>query len=601
MTSKTSFFEKTVFWRDLRRMAPLWIVYLIFGLIALPVNLCQVYAAPYFGDLAANMSRHIVSVGSVVFTVGNFVYGAVAAWLSFFFLFSTRSTNFYAALPIRRESLFCTHYLSGLAVSIVPNLFLCAITVVTTAVLGSMQIGSTLCALAACTLSYLCFYSFAVLCCVVVGNAVAMPIIYIILNFAVPVIELIMRSLLSAFVYGMPTRANQFDVFSPLWKLMNSDFFNMYLMYEDKETFRFIEWSYLFVIAGAGLVIAVIAFLLYRRREMERSGDVVAVKWLRGVFQYAVTFGCSLVIGIFLVEIITNGQFDGNFAPVVISLLIGAFIGYFAARMLLKKTVRVFSSGWKQFAVCVGIIVVSLLLIRFDAFGYAQFVPDKEDVTSAEIATWGTRTEYPVEDAEAIEKTVLLHQRLIDERENISRIDDPDDFGAWNSFDVTYHLKNGKTVIRNYSFYQSETNKSDEDSIFHQLGSLLSTKSMVYACNTPGFDFSASDITSCGISGESKDIQQTGIGTYNDLSLSQQEAYRLYHECILPDLESSSLGTSFYYYQLHSDESWRIPVSNTYISLQIRKNGQNVYLTYRLTPDAENCIAYIGKHDFRIA
>ena len=54
-------------------------------------------------------------------------------------------------------------------------------------------------------------------------------------------------------------------------------------------------WGYLGALAALGLVFALCAFLLLKHREMERSGDVIAVGWLRPVALYVFTIGMDSV------------------------------------------------------------------------------------------------------------------------------------------------------------------------------------------------------------------------------------------------------------------------------------------------------------------
>ena len=58
--------------------------------------------------------------------------------------------------------------------------------------------------------------------------------------------------------------------------------------------------SYILALAGAGIVLSVLALLLFRRREMERSGDVIAVKPLRPVFLYCFSLGFAIVFAWFV-------------------------------------------------------------------------------------------------------------------------------------------------------------------------------------------------------------------------------------------------------------------------------------------------------------
>ena len=63
----------------------------------------------------------------------------------------------------------------------------------------------------------------------------------------------------------------------------------------DFSRYVFSSWGYIASLAGAGIVFAVLALFVFRRREMERSGDVIAVKPLRPVFLSCFNIGLSLI------------------------------------------------------------------------------------------------------------------------------------------------------------------------------------------------------------------------------------------------------------------------------------------------------------------
>ncbi len=97
--------------------------------------------------------------------------------------------------------------------------------------------------------------------------------------------------------------------------------------------------------AAAGLVMAVIALLVYRHRHVESAGDVVAIPLVRPVFKYGVTFsGPGL-------RHLTAAFFGWHRAAVLcpVCVVLWAAAGYFAAEMLLKKSFRVLKA-WKAAA-----------------------------------------------------------------------------------------------------------------------------------------------------------------------------------------------------------------------------------------------------------
>ena len=113
MKSRTSFFNKTVFKKDLTRFAPAWGVCTILMLLALISMADRSYAYYRLQNV-----RDSITVMSWL----NLIYAAVVAQLLFGDLFQSRMCNALHALPLRRESWFGTHVVSGMAFSLLPNL-----------------------------------------------------------------------------------------------------------------------------------------------------------------------------------------------------------------------------------------------------------------------------------------------------------------------------------------------------------------------------------------------------------------------------------------------------------------------------------------------
>lgn len=267
-------------------------------------------------------------------------------------------------------------------------------------------------------LAFLGFFGFAVLLCIIVGNAVAMPLIYIVLNFTVCVVVQISTQLLSNFVYGLgsvsDTVLSLSLILSPILLVFNGNIqviWGWNADYTDKVRVGLGGFPYFYILAAMGLVCAVLAFFLFRRREMERSGDVVAIRWLRPVFLCLFSLGCALVIGYVLSMFVSNA--DYNFPLMLALQLAGAFLGYFAAQMMLQKTARVFASkrAWIGFAVLCLVLAGTFSAARFGFFGYSQKVPDSRSVSSVSLR--GTR----VTEKDDIEAVVALHQEIVDQQE----------------------------------------------------------------------------------------------------------------------------------------------------------------------------------------
>ena len=113
MKSRTSFFNKTVFKKDLTRFAPAWGAYLIFMLLAV-ISISN----DRFAFYRLQSVRDCITAYAWI----NMIYAAVVAQLIFGDLYNSRMCNALHALPLRRESWFGTHVASGIAFSLLPNL-----------------------------------------------------------------------------------------------------------------------------------------------------------------------------------------------------------------------------------------------------------------------------------------------------------------------------------------------------------------------------------------------------------------------------------------------------------------------------------------------
>ena len=168
--------------------------------------------------------------------------------------------------------------------------------------------------------------------------------------------------------------------------------------------------------AAAGLLLSGAALLLYKRRRMETAGDVVAIQVLKPVFKYCLCFGTALVFADVTIQLFYRTEARGLAAAGLVLglMLVGAFIGYFAAEMLIQKTLKVFRGKWKGFAVACAVIALFVGVFEFDLTGYERRVPAPEDVDFVAVQAGGDVAELkdPARIAEALE----LHRAVIENK-----------------------------------------------------------------------------------------------------------------------------------------------------------------------------------------
>ena len=545
MTSKISCFDRAVFRRALKKTAPVWILYALYELL-LPLRLfsfCRGVSS-CTDDFLVQIEKTILGYARINASLLPFLLGGLLAWVLFFWLFRAGTAYFYAALPVRRETLFLTNYLTGLLLCAAPALLSSLLLWAVGAGFGAAVFVPAMQVFTATMLGFLLFFSFAVLVCCVVGQMAAMPIVYVILNFTFFVLETIVRHLLFTFVYGMPySQSSTMQSFAlhatPVLGLLQGGF-RVATDWAERDGMYYMElnpqlegWGYLGALAALGLVFALCAFLLLKHREMERSGDVIAVGWLRPVALYVFTIGCALVLGALMAELFSSNTAD-NFWYVLLFLFMGAFVGYFAGKMLLQKTVHVFRSGWLGLGACCLALLLAFGAAEFDLFGYSRYLPERSAVQAAGLTHYQSNGLYTTQDDAFIQDVLNLHTAAVSEKSKQEHRRHAYQLGTdyTEQFYITYRMTDGTLTERYYSIVYSEADLEDPDSLISRFSALYNSPGSVLI--RTGFDTPRTEknVLSCYVS---------SFDTGESLELTGRDAWRVYTAC-LDDINAGLLG-----------------------------------------------------------
>ncbi|MGN0969064.1 MAG: hypothetical protein ACI4O3_07310 [Oscillospiraceae bacterium] len=459
MRSARSWFNPTLYKKNLTRFWPIWGLYLLIWLFVFPISLILDNYGDPFRFAHWNVLSLVKSLGLPLAAVFSLL-AACAVWS---YLCNNRAVCLMHTLPVRREGLFLTNFLSGMTFLAGPNLIVFVLTLLAEATRGAVDAGSLAVWFFSVTLMELFFFCFATFCTMFTGHILGLPAFYVIFNCLAAGLVALLDLTLSRFVFGYTGirglwRAAEW--LTPVWKLednlevrvQNIDGMVQY------ETAWLSGLGYILVYVIFGLILAGLALALYRRRDMERVGDVVTVPWMRPVFQYGVAFCCALAFGSLFYEIFCGALPEGAWTLLVFMLLCGA-AGYFLARMLLEKSFRVFHC-WKGCVPFLAALAVLVCVMEFDLTGFERRVPDAEDVASVQVSRMytapydsGDLLAMETSDPEVISAVLEAHQAVTDNKEAIERGGTPGS-GAWTTsgFEVVYTLKSGKTVRRDYSY-----------------------------------------------------------------------------------------------------------------------------------------------------
>lgn len=461
MQSKRSFFNRTLFRKNLGRFWPLWGgVSLLGSMVPLYILLSLLGGAfpPEQQDFAEML--YMASTGfAPAFTL---CYAVVVAMVVWSYLYTPRSVGLMHTLPIDRTGLFITNTLSGLAMLLIPYVIVGGLLCLLALCWGFFDLMAAVNAVLAVLLMTVLFFGLATLCAMACGHLLALPAFYFLLSFLAPALDVLVTSLAGEFIVGLQdSYSNTVTFLSPVMQIYESFSFAYEKLAGDVPV---LQLHGLWVVAVYGLVGAALlaaAWGLYRARGSESAGDVVAFRWLRPVFRYGVALLSALTVGRLAYELlwVAAGFQRGRYAdpaPMAVCLAAAGVIGYYAASMLLEKSLRVFRGSWRGVALVCAASVGLVLCLRFDMTGVESRAPDMGRIETVEVG--GTYLEHTTlsaaEDGELVEQVLALHRAVVDSTDALRSVERPpteEDEYWWGFLYLNYEFMDGSTLRRGYT------------------------------------------------------------------------------------------------------------------------------------------------------
>lgn len=602
MKSGTSFFNWPLFRKTVLRFWPIWFVYAFALVVELPVRLSGSLSGLSRASQLVDAMRTVQHVP--ISAVCNFgivaapIVSCAAAMAVYSHLYFPRSAAAYGALPIKREGIFCSVSAAGL----LPILALNLAAALSCLLIGAGYFKTVLPAaasfFAAMSLMSVAYFGIAALCAQLTGNIIALPVIFIAVNVAASVFADVVLNVLGRFIYGFVSRGSGINVLSPFIGISHGVFYNTVSStqsngYEAVTGYYLTGWGCLICYAVVGALLLIPSAVLYKRRRLETAGDVVAIGVLRPVFRYVV----SLAAGLLLAELLTgllvqdiDNMGIGGAAIFALFLLLGCFIGWVAAEMLVQKSFRVFKMGraWAGFAVLWLLLAALLFSCELDVTGFEKHVPAADEVSSVSLSASG---EMELRESGNIALAIKLHQRLVDEK------------GLYESTDLSlspygtqyvsfnYELKDGSHLRRSYEISSLVSAKDVE-----LLETIANTPEALLSRKLPRTEPTLASVEYAYVSWAVPGADGTEVEM---LDLTPDEAVELYTNCILPDMKDGTIGLVWY----DTDEEYRASVYDCCINIDLISPGHGrddydryeTFFTYA-TVFSERTNAWLADH-----
>lgn len=235
---------------------------------------------------------------------------------------------------------------------------------------------------------------------------------------------------------------------------------------------------------ATGLIISVIAKMIYKTRKLELVGESMLSKVFEEICTYLLVFVGMSVFGMF------TWSFGESRLFIVIGMIAGALATFFVVKIVVNRSVKIMSRALiKSLIIYSCIAAVFIALTVFDISGSASKVPRADQVESVEIRSLISEyddtimaygrvpaeyadTEPVLSSEESVGLVIELHEHIID-----SKLYDMDEFeegltgqppviydadgnqtyASCEYVTIVYNLKDGGRLSRSYDIYLDDT------------------------------------------------------------------------------------------------------------------------------------------------
>ncbi len=599
MSSKLSFFNKTIFKKNIALYWPIWGIYtlvLLFSLpgilwlefhsyIITPPSLQQKTTALYY--VLEYSEFHIWAIA---------LTAVIAGMALFHYMYNTKSAYMIHSLPTNRTELFGTNVISGLVFLAVPQIVTFLITVLLCLSEGVTKVEYIGMWLLMVLATDVIMFSMVTLCAMFTGQMIALPIYVVAINSLSWIVGGLMDIMVSLYSYGVSISLDAMDSSIVKW-------LSPFICYLQSVRMQSSGWTdvetptsmYLkgvpciLIYLCVAVVLYGIAYWLYQKRQIEQAGNLVAIKPLKklvcyGVSAFAAMYGAILVaiiLELFSIHIFETPLFF------IVMLVIG-MLAYFFADMLVKKTFRVFKrENW----ISAGISGVIMFASFGALYGYAEWRQyEIPDVDRIEFAT--ARLDYEMcfteDDCQWV---VEAHKKILDNLSYLEEMDEEDVY-SYNEEEVVrfeYYMKDGSYQYRYYSVPMDNGIGQDIIDLFiEQETSAEQFFRQVIGLSNQIEEFSSGDISYAlwedTEDGLVKNVRfQTGI-------LNEENAKRMY-QAIKADAEAGTIQkyNSLYICDNHSNVK-SVYSQDNYVVLRYKDGKEEEKLVFYYDYDCENII-----------
>ncbi len=449
------------------------------------------------------------------------VIGLIVSIKSFSYLHDKRQTDMTGALPVSRRTLFFSRLISSAVISGVPMLIIYLVINNffpnnESSFLPDNNLFVTLNVIIF-LFSNISLFGLLSICC---GKTSDKIVSFIVLNLLTPFAVYFLTILPASLLMGYSVNLNpDFLLFlSPAFAFMGTT-------------------SVYWVIFSA--VCLLLSFVLIKNRRAESADSGFAYKLPLIAIKVLASFSVGIVSAFMFIVTIEN---NNDYLVFWSGMIIGSLIAYIIIQIIFAHGFTGFLKGLIPYGAMLICFAVLFSSLHFGWFGFETYVPDVNDIESVSFTASNpiyingmNITAHEVYDKKVIEDTVNAHKKIISiesfkERKMLERTkvnylyeknNEPDIMvlgaDALN-FNVTYTLKNGIKVQRNYSNFTTYGDASTNVPFLQSEEYTLHTNPL-FICDEKYFSFVEIE--------KSEDLDDEDLASYGGILRDSKKAKKL--------------------------------------------------------------------------
>lgn len=497
MTSRNLFFK--IIKQDLRKRIWCPIIMFIAFFLSMELNLLKTMDSIKYDMVDYDIKYFVTNIlftpaGNLITTFLVIAVAVLCGISGFAYLHSRKQLDTYHSLPVSRTTLFLGKYVSGILMFLIPFVLHTFVSFAIGCSKGFVSHAVT--NMFGFILSELVFYMLVYTVCIfavlITGN-----IIISILGSGVLLVysvcfNMLKEGLFSTFFYTYSCVTYSCVTYSHVEKTGSdmeiplSPFGMIYAVIHkiNENTLRNCDFSYNVVISNIILILvitaamAVICIFIYKIRPTEAAGKAITFKVAEPVIKTLIVIPTALFIGLFFADLI---NYNNPFGWYIFGTVFGFFIISFAMEIVFRFDIKSFLSHKLQLlfnGVCLALIVV---IFKCDVLGYNTYIPSDNEISGCAVSindlleisvhedsdigwrySYISGKDYRMQNMNISDNPSImaLARKAVKDQINPNSGKFPaseyyydicgNDDSKYRSIEFGYHLKNGKTVYRQY-------------------------------------------------------------------------------------------------------------------------------------------------------